>query len=55
VNALPRWPRAAPLTIVVHAAFAVAFAIVVGRVLADPTAIAQTDFTAFQRRARRWR
>ncbi|HVZ74267.1 MAG TPA: glycosyltransferase family 87 protein [Polyangia bacterium] len=39
--------RASGVAIVVHGALAAAFAIVVARTLADPQAIAQTDFTAF--------
>jgi Glycosyltransferase family 87 len=40
-------PRAARAAIAVHGAFAIAFAVVVARTLADPRALAQTDFTAF--------
>jgi hypothetical protein len=40
-------PRSTRAAIAVHGAFALAFALVVARTLADPYAIAQTDFTAF--------
>jgi Glycosyltransferase family 87 len=40
-------PRSARAAIVVHGAFALAFAFIIARTLADPSAIAQTDFTAF--------
>jgi hypothetical protein len=39
--------RSTRAAIAVHGAFAIAFAFVVARTLADPRAIAQTDFTAF--------